>query len=330
MKTRTSKTTSVVKAFLLLPLLALLLFSFSTRETVLLEKSSVELQETVTPEMIAYYNKMAKRYSSNWKKNGVTFIPTEYIAMQDIYRIMTIEQKRNAEPFPKIPANFKYQEKATPEMVAEYNKMAEHYNSMPTDRTFIKKKDYERMKYIYGLMTLEQKKKAEPFPIPSPPPPPNSAMIAEYNKLARHFNALGKEGIVRADRYNRMVFIYDRMSAEQKEKAEKFPDLKFPSPPPPPTPPVPPVPEEGKVSPPPQAPPVPAVERVGQVAPPPPPPSPVEGVKKWIEEGAEFFYNGKAITGEEALKIVRKNEGKNLSVEVVSDGSDKIVRIFDK
>src|SRR5690606_11173334 len=57
------------------------------------------------------------------------------------------------------------QKKATPEMVAEYNKLAKHYNTMPKDGTFIKKKDSERMKYIYGLMTAEQKKSAEVYPV---------------------------------------------------------------------------------------------------------------------------------------------------------------------
>jgi len=56
------------------------------------------------------------------------------------------------------------QEKATPEQVAEYNKLAKHYNTMPEDNMRIEKRQLERMKYLYGLMSFEQRKNAEPFP----------------------------------------------------------------------------------------------------------------------------------------------------------------------
>ena len=94
-----------------------------------------------------------------------------------------------------------------------------------------------------------------------------------------------------------------------------------------PSPPVPPLPKEGDVPLPP--PPPPAPENIDVPAPPPPPPSPVEALEKWMEEGAEFFYNGKAVSGQEALEAVQKNDGKNLSVNVQENNGSKTVRISD-
>lgn len=95
-----------------------------------------------------------------------------------------------------------------------------------------------------------------------------------------------------------------------------------------PAPPIPPAPPATKVSEPP-VPPAPEKTDV-QVPPPPPPPSPVEAVEKWIDEDAEFFYNGKKVSGEKALEIVKENEGKNLSVQIEENNSRKTIRISDR
>lgn len=66
-------------------------------------------------------------------------------------------------------------EKATKEQIAEYNKLAKKYNDMPQDNMIIKGKELTRMRYLYDLMTLEQRKNAEPYPnIPPPPPAPDA------------------------------------------------------------------------------------------------------------------------------------------------------------
>ena len=88
---------------------------------------------------------------------------------------MSPEQKKSAEPYPKAPIEKVYssiQEKATPEMVKEYNTLAKYYNWLSADYTMIRFSDLERMKNIYNLMTEEQKRKAEPLPALYPPPPP--------------------------------------------------------------------------------------------------------------------------------------------------------------
>lgn len=65
------------------------------------------------------------------------------------------------------------QQKATKAEIAEYNKLAKAYNAANNKNQIIKKKDLERLHYLYGKMSIEQKRSAEPYPnIPPPPPPP--------------------------------------------------------------------------------------------------------------------------------------------------------------
>ncbi len=119
MKTQTSKRTIWSKGLLLLPLLAILLLSFSSKEVIEKEVSNA--------------------YSEN------------------------IE----------IPSNKKmiYQEIATKKMVKEYNALAKKYNEMALEKLRVKRNELERMRYIYELMSSEQRSKAEKFPVRIPPAP---------------------------------------------------------------------------------------------------------------------------------------------------------------
>ena len=66
------------------------------------------------------------------------------------------------------------QKTASSKEVSEYNKLAKQYNAQPKDKRIIKLKDIERLETLYGLMSVEQKKNAQPFPEcpPQPPAPP--------------------------------------------------------------------------------------------------------------------------------------------------------------
>ena len=64
------------------------------------------------------------------------------------------------------------QKKATKEQIKEYNRLAKHYNSQPADQLIIKQKDLERLKYLYHLMSEEQRENVEEFPVVAPPPAP--------------------------------------------------------------------------------------------------------------------------------------------------------------
>ena len=109
MKTKTSKSKVLFRSLWLLPLLVLLVFSFSTKQ---------ELQRTET---------------------NVTVLPDN--------------------------------DGASKAQIKEYNKLAKFYNKMNPSEMVIKPADIERLRYLYDLMTLSQRKKAEPYPSFPPPPP---------------------------------------------------------------------------------------------------------------------------------------------------------------
>ena len=117
------------------------------------------------------------------------------------------------------------QEKATPEQIAEYNTLAKKYNEqINSDSNInIKFKDVKRLKYIYGLMTEAQKKKAEEFPnIPPPPPAPKAPKVN------------GSENIPPPPP------LPPNATAEQKAAVSKYKQkTNGKVPPPPPTPPIP-------------------------------------------------------------------------------------------
>ncbi|MDB4291848.1 M56 family metallopeptidase [Maribacter sp.] len=77
------------------------------------------------------------------------------------------------------------QEGASKKQITEYNALAKNYNRQLSNKKNIQiyKKDVERLEYLYGLMTQEQKENAEPFPdFPEPPPPPKAAKAPKAAK----------------------------------------------------------------------------------------------------------------------------------------------------
>ncbi|MFH6602472.1 M56 family metallopeptidase [Maribacter algicola] len=78
----------------------------------------------------------------------------------------------------------KVQSSATRKEMKEYNALAKKYNEMDRSNMIIKKKDVERLKYIYGLMSDKQRADAEPFPdFPKPPPPPPPAPVPDIEDV---------------------------------------------------------------------------------------------------------------------------------------------------
>ncbi|MCF1190949.1 M56 family metallopeptidase [Mangrovimonas sp. AS39] len=115
------------------------------------------------------------------------------------------------------------QEGASKAQIAEYNKLAKKYNSQPKEEQRFYKKDVERLGYLYGLMTKEQKAHAEPFPnIPPPPPTPPvemGTMSPELQKLYKHYT---KE----ADAYVKAVSVYRKTKkGTQEDLKNQYSDL---------------------------------------------------------------------------------------------------------
>ncbi|WP_052826059.1 M56 family metallopeptidase [Neotamlana nanhaiensis] len=134
-------------------------------------------QQKATPEQIAQYNKLVKKFNSLPAGSRIITIKDKN-RLEEIYNLMTFEQKRNSEIFPNfntvmpVPVN-PNQEKATPEQISEYNKLATKYNNLTVEKRIYKMKDVVHIKYLYSLMNKAQKANAKPFPY-FPPPPPKS------------------------------------------------------------------------------------------------------------------------------------------------------------
>ncbi|MDT7829422.1 M56 family metallopeptidase [Pricia sp. S334] len=205
MKTRTSKKSNLIRSILILPLFALLLYGFSERE----------VREVKTPK----------------------------IALEN-----SVQEKS-------------HQEGATEKQLAQYNKLAKKYNALPKPARAIPSGDLKSLETIYR--TMSEKQKAEVLPFPECPDPKVSdtdnsdfekplqenslqegatkKQIREYNRLAETYHEMlankGNIHIKKSD-VDRLEFLYDLMTKEQRADAEPFPD--FPEPPEAPEPPVPP------------------------------------------------------------------------------------------
>ncbi|OUR98379.1 hypothetical protein A9Q86_15135 [Flavobacteriales bacterium 33_180_T64] len=162
MKTKTSKTSIWLRSILLLPVLAIMLYSFTDRKQVVIEHAEPKQETAMEP-------------SPEPSEIGLT----------------KTEIKNSNQDLPEPLENEKElettnaQQKATPEQLAEYNNFVRRFNKQPEKQRIIKLKDLKRLKYLYNLMSTEQKKNAEPFPKfpPPPPPPPPTPKVIEVVKV---------------------------------------------------------------------------------------------------------------------------------------------------
>ncbi|WP_422862002.1 M56 family metallopeptidase [Flagellimonas sp. W118] len=113
MKTETSQKSMLIRSLVLLPLVSLLLYSFSTKKVV--EKtdpiqsdiegawlSPEEVQQSATRKQMAEYEKLAKYYN-DMPKNHMKIKSQDVDRLTYIYSIMSEKQRNDAEPFPDFP-----------------------------------------------------------------------------------------------------------------------------------------------------------------------------------------------------------------------------------
>ena len=197
MKTHTSKNAIWLRSLVLLPLLAVVIYGFS--EKVTQEKLIAEIQETennaqvkdveiainksmeilingenyATLENLAEeVNKIVSIYNSEQLKNVTAYIQADGTLKKGF--IIDIKQELIKTGIVRYKQTLPFQDKATPEQLAEYNKIAKHYNAMSKNQFIVKLKEVERIRYIYNLMSLDQRRNSAPFPNFPPPPPPAS------------------------------------------------------------------------------------------------------------------------------------------------------------
>lgn len=242
MKTHTSKTAIWVRSLILMPLLAILIYSFSSTKLVekdmaseslianhtarsidinVLDNGTYEidgitatkktfvsvinqLHQDIIPEI---RNQIINIHINNGKAvsdEAVWFIYNSVIDY-GFHRIVTynqeiIREKGNKpytitsivsqEPLKAITIKAEQQKRASKEQIAEYNKIAKHCSSQIKNKGIVKHKDVERLKYLYNLMTPEQRKTSEPFPDFSklPPPPPPADATPEQSAQYKTWN----------------------------------------------------------------------------------------------------------------------------------------------
>ncbi len=292
MKTETSKRSTLLRTLVLMPLLALLIFGFSSREVIQKEApvpTLISNPEQASPKQLAAYNKMASFWNQRFTETNKRIIPlTELNKLETIYRRMSSEQKSEAQPFPKCdPPKQEGQEKATSAQVKEYNKLAKKYNTMDKENMFIKKNDVERLTYLYDLMSAKQRKNAEPFPkLPAPPKVPKAPKSVKpvKPKVAQPVKTVKAIKPVKAPKAPKSVKVVKGVN-----------DLDSNVPPPPPPPPV--VSEE-----------------------------PLDHIVRMAYENAAFFYEGKRISSDKAIDIFKKNKNLNIETEKFKN-SNPIVKI---
>lgn len=357
MKSQTSKTKIWLSTLILLPIIATLFYSFAERKYVEKPEQPIDLinntanKQNVTTAELKSYNTWAKNVHAQSKKlsDEATFYPPideeDLIKFTDIYKRMSSQQKNKAVEFPFPDLDVKVsQQKATEKQISEYNAWAKKLNEAiknakarkSYDYPIIKKKDIERYLNIYNnLMTDEQRENAEPLPNIPPPPPPRAQQqiasvkqIAEYNTWAKKMNTAIKNAeaskakrkeypIIKKKDYDKYYKIYSKLMTEaQRENAESWPNIPPPPPPPPPAPEPPKVKKEGE-----------------DIPPPPPPPAPessLDFVIRMAKADAKFFNEGKSISSDQAIKLVKNNKKLNVNAKEKSKGGKPMVYITKK
>lgn len=206
----------------------------------------------------------------------------------------------------------------TKEELKEYNTLAKHINSQISESEYpiVKHKDAVRVKYLYNKMSKEQKESAEAFPdfskLPPPPPPapdPNvktgfitinnsTHYYVTQNGNTKYYNRYGQETNKEGTIINDTQVDGDKVVPGQKI-TKVYKDDKVVS-------------EFNK--------------NWDQDVPPPPPPpkSPLDHIIDMAKKGAAFFYEGKSISSDEAIALLKKNDKLNISTQQTDSKQAKV------
>ena len=226
--------------------------------------------------------------------------------------------------------------KASNQELKSYNDLAKKFNRLPIAGRIIPLQELQVLEKLYRKMSPAQKQMAEPFPECLPEKIQEGAsrrLMAEYNTLAKKYNEMPKDNMrISIKDVERLKYIYGLMSDKQKADAEPFPQ--FPEPPARPTPPLPPLEKDVK-----------QLQKeakklqdqskklekqrqkLSNVPVPPLPPTPMEPIDHVIEmakKGASFYYEGKKISSDKAIELLKKNKGLNISTKNGSSKSPEV------
>ncbi|SDQ23494.1 M56 family metallopeptidase [Flagellimonas zhangzhouensis] len=301
MKTNTSKTSFVLRSFLLLPLTALLLFGFSSsievpkNSDIENDPAPIEIQADNSGSEV-FFNKNNTQTINPIEiqidKNGKLWLQSKEVSITDL-----------SDELEKLNGHLTFDERKN--IIRSIVQVEAN-----TPKAVISKIDKALAEYGSATINILGPKET----------PQQSASREEmkaYNKLAKKYNAMDRNNMaIQKKEVMRLKEIYGKMSKKQREDAEPFPD--FPPPPPAPGSPKAPKPTKEVIEVNPNNPPVPPA--------PPAPPKPIEHVKEMAQKGASFTYNGKAISAKEAIEVVQKNQHINIDARE-ANGANPVVKI---
>jgi bla regulator protein blaR1 len=230
MKTQTSKQKIWLRSIVLLPLLALTLYSFSDRIEIIEEKNQLELleksrdeipfeissqaisqeQDGASREQMKEYEKLAKHYNS-LPKDQLIIKKVDLDRMKYIYHLMSDKQKKDTEPFPMLPP--------PPPPPAPKAKDVKQVLSppppppIPASATKEQKEKYKKVVEEYNRKYTVENGKISENPPPPPPPIPDNATPEQrkkYEEAARIYNL----------RVDKMAYQEARLAKIKTEKGE--------------------------------------------------------------------------------------------------------------
>lgn len=341
MKTHTSKSRIWMRSLLLLPLLAILIYSFSTKET--LNKSVIENDTSFVKdfylsidkdENIHYNGKIIssndipnaiEEYKNSRSGEGiylakigvenkeatdkiypiiqiilasgfenVTICEAKDDALRLISKNITINIERN-QSFTVNGINTTIDE--LPNTLIKFNQSLTKEQRSNFVDVIINSEDTVSMGFItdiqeilidYGINKIRIPGSISD--IPSIKNGATKSQITEYNKLAKKYNKQDKENrVVLMKDLERLEYIYNLMTDEQKANAEPFPDC-FP----------------------------------------PPPPfvslKPIDHIIKMAKNNAAFFYENERISSDKAISLIKENSQLNIETTTFKN-SNPIVKI---
>lgn len=321
MKKRTSKKSIALRSLLLIPVTSLLLFGFSTKR-VIPKISDKDTEKT-------HYT--ARSLSIEILDNNAYLIEGQAADKKNFEAVIN---SFNKDISPEIRNNIlnvhlnSSKEISNAEVWFIYNSFLEYgfYRIVAPNQEIIRPKGNKpfAIEDEQPTITAVSENKQESA---------TREQLREYNALARKYNEMDRSQMrIQMKEVEKLKYIYSIMSAKQRADAEPFPD--FPKPPPPPESPKVLKGEASSNPPPPPPPPASKSPRVlkgeaSAVPPPPPPPTPpnpLDHVIDMAKKGAEFYYEGKKISSDRAIELLKKN--KSLNIDSRSKNSKKpIVRI---
>ncbi len=309
-------------------------------------------QDIPTQEEVEAYNVWAKKIKKETlraqenERNGKTaeypiIKQKDLVKYVSIYKRMTEEQKQNSVKLPIADEELKntelkfpppppktQQQKASVIQITQYNvwakkmnaalKKAEATNTKIKEHPIITQKEYDKYYKIYNnLMTQAQRENAEPWPNipPSPPPPPPAPEIPKVRKGGEDIPpppppTKGENDNLNRNEPNELTVVGYSLNKnnEQKEIVVKG----YPSPKK--------VEEAKNLEP---------ITVVGYPKP-PKPESPMDLVIRMAKADAKFFNEGKSISSDEAIALIKENDNLNINAKEKSKDGKPSVYITKK